>query len=51
MVHALETSQPFLFLDNVDIQSRSVRQTDQQAAEPILTVSLDLYGYRSPEKL
>lgn len=51
IVHALETSQPFLFLDNVDIQSRSVRQTDQQTTEPILTVSLDLYGYRSPEKL
>jgi general secretion pathway protein M len=49
IAHALETNQPLLFIDNVDIQSRSTRQTGQQHTEPVLTVSLDVYGYRSPE--
>jgi len=49
IVYVLETSQPFLFLDNVDIQSRSTRLAGQQEnAEPSLTVSFDLYGYRPP---
>lgn len=52
IIHALETGQPLLFVDNVDIQSRSTRRTGgQPATEPLLTVSLDLYGYRPPEDL
>ena len=47
-----ETGQPLLFLDNVDVQSRSVRQTaEQQPREPMLIVILDLYGYRPAETL
>ncbi len=52
IVHAFETGQPLLFLDNVDIQSRSTRRTGEQpATEPMLTVNIDLYGYRPPEDL
>ena len=52
ITHSLETGQPLLFLDNVDVQSRSVRQTaEQQPREPMLIVILDLYGYRPAETL
>jgi general secretion pathway protein M len=49
IVHALETSQPFLFLDNIDIKGRPVRDTKQgTASDPTLSVTLDLYGFRPP---
>jgi general secretion pathway protein M len=53
IAHAFEAGQPILFLDNVDIQSHSTRRTGEQQpeTEPMLTVSLDLYGYRAPEEL
>ena len=52
IVHVLETTQPFLFLDNVDIKSRQPRvSAEDQTTEPILTVTLDLYGYQPPEAL
>ena len=52
IVYELETTQPFLFLDNVDIKSRPPRVTaDNKPVEPTLTVTLDLYGYQPPEAL
>lgn len=52
IVHVLETTQPFLFLDNIDIRSRQSRASaEDQPAEPMLTVTLDLYGYQPPEAL
>jgi hypothetical protein len=52
IVYELETSQPFLLLDNVDIKSRQPRVgADSQVGEPVLTVTLDLYGYQPPEAL
>ena len=52
IIHELETTQPFLFLDNVDIKGRPPRiAEDGQAGELPLTVTLDLYGYQPPEAL
>jgi general secretion pathway protein M len=52
IVYELETTQPFLFLSNVDIKSRQSRVgADEQAEEPTLTVTLELSGYRPPEEL
>jgi general secretion pathway protein M len=52
VIHALETTQPFLFLDNVDIKSRQSRASAEgQVTEPTLTVTLELYGYQPPEAL
>ena len=46
IAYELETTDPFLFLDRVDIKARASRDAQ---AEPALTVTLDLYGYRPPE--
>jgi len=52
IVYSLETMLPLLFVDNVDVQSRPVRlSADQPATDPVLTVSLDLYGYRPPDEI
>jgi general secretion pathway protein M len=52
IVYELETTQPFLFLDNVEIKSRPPRiAADGEAGELPLTVTLDLYGYQPPEAL
>jgi general secretion pathway protein M len=52
IVYELETTQPFLFLDNVEIKSRPPRiAADGEASELPLTVTLDLYGYQPPEAL
>lgn len=51
VVYSLETMNPLLFIDNVDVQSRLSRPTkDGTVVDPILVVSLDLYGYRQPEE-
>lgn len=50
VAYALETTLPLLFLDNVDVQSRVVRaMADKPAPEPVLNITLDLYGYRRPD--
>ncbi len=50
IAYALETTKPLLFIDNVDVQSRMVRQTTTgPAPDPMLAVTLDLYGYRPAE--
>lgn len=42
----IESSSPFLFLDNVVIRARSVsQQKDKRAQDPILDVTFDLFGY------
>lgn len=52
IIYELETTQPFLFLDNVEIKARPPRVTaDSQAGELPLTITLDLYGYQPPEAL
>lgn len=48
--YALETMLPLLFLDNIDVQGRVGRPVaDKPAPEPVLSVTLDLYGYRQPD--
>jgi general secretion pathway protein M len=47
--YALETSKPFLFLDNVDVQSRLAQPAGAGVADPVLVVAVDLYGYRQQE--
>jgi general secretion pathway protein M len=50
ILYTLETSQPFLFIDNVDIKSNSTRLASQERPiEPVLTVAFDLYGFRPLE--
>jgi general secretion pathway protein M len=50
VAYALETTMPLLFLDNVDVQSRVARvAAGKPAPEPVLSVTLDLYGYRQPD--
>jgi general secretion pathway protein M len=52
IVYELETTQPFLFLGNVEIKSRPPRiAAEGEANELLLTVTLDLYGYQPPEAL
>jgi general secretion pathway protein M len=52
IVYELETTQPFLFLSNVDIKSRQSRVVaDSEAGEPPLTITFDLAGYQPPEEL
>ena len=52
IVYELETTQPFLFVDNIEIKSRPPRiAADGKADELPLTVTLDLYGYQPPEAL
>ena len=47
--YALETSKPFLFLDNIDVQSRLAQPAGAGNADPVLVVAVDLYGYRQQE--
>jgi general secretion pathway protein M len=50
ILYTLETGQPFLFIDNVDIKSNSTRTASQEKpSEPVLTVAFDLYGFRPLE--
>jgi general secretion pathway protein M len=44
--HALESANPYLFLNNVDIRSRVVRSVRQPADKAMsLNVTFDIYGY------
>jgi general secretion pathway protein M len=44
--YELESTSPLLFLDNVDIRVRPMRQPNEVATDnPILDVRFDLYGY------
>ena len=44
--YEFESTSPFLFLDNVDIRVRPVRQQNEAASDnPVLDVRFDLYGY------
>ena len=50
VAYALETTLPLLFLDNVDVQSRVARPVaGKPPPEPVLNVTLDLFGYRQPD--
>jgi general secretion pathway protein M len=46
--HALETERPFLFVDNVDINARTVRTREGQGETVELMVTFDLFGYMRP---
>lgn len=46
--HALETERPFLFVDNVDINARTVRTREGQGETIELMVTFDLFGYMRP---
>jgi general secretion pathway protein M len=48
VLHALETERPFLFVDNIDINARSMRAREGQAETIELMVSFDLFGYMRP---
>lgn len=48
VLYALETERPFLFVDNIDINARSLRTRDGQAESIELMVSFDLFGYMRP---
>jgi general secretion pathway protein M len=44
--HALESANPYLFLNNVDIRSRVIRSRPQAADKAMsLNVTFDIYGY------
>ena len=44
--HAIETSQPFMFLDNISLRANGGRQGRRQLTVPqLLDVDLELYGY------
>ena len=44
--YELESTSPLLFLDNVDIRVRPLRQSNEAATDnPVLDVRFDLYGY------
>jgi general secretion pathway protein M len=50
VLYALETREPLLFLDNLDIQGR-LRQLPQAGVpeqEPVLTIGFEVYGYLPP---
>ena len=48
--HALETGQPYLFLDNVSLRNFSRRQTKTNVtAVNLLNVDFDLIGYMLPQ--
>lgn len=48
VLYVLETERPFLFLDNIDINARSVRAREGQPETIELMVSFDLFGYMRP---
>lgn len=48
VLHALETERPFLFVDNIDINARSMRAREGQPETIELMVSFDLFGYMRP---
>lgn len=45
-LRALQSQQPWLFLDNINIQSRaSPNPDDEKNADPDLSITMDIYGY------
>ena len=50
VLHELETGEPYLFADNLQIQS-TTRRRRLQGENPVITLSIrfDLYGYLPPE--
>ena len=45
--YALESTSPFLFIDNVDIRARPAqRQRDRSSQDTVLEVRFDVYGYQ-----
>lgn len=48
VLYVLETERPFLFVDNVDINARSMRAAGGQGETIELMVSFDLFGYMRP---
>jgi len=49
ILYQLETSEPMLFVDNLDIQNRPVRVANGETApDAVLVVSLDIIGYLQP---
>jgi hypothetical protein len=48
VLYALETERPFLFVDNIDVNARSMRAREGQAETIELMVSFDLFGYMRP---
>jgi general secretion pathway protein M len=50
VLHALEGGRPLVFIDNLEIESRTGRIYSQNAAkESILTIRMDIMGYLRPE--
>lgn len=45
ILHALESGQPFVFIDNVDIRRRKTRRRRRPEGDVGLDVRLDVYGY------
>lgn len=49
ILYELETGQPLLFIDNLDISTRQDRRrAGESESDPELTVSFDVYGYLRP---
>lgn len=50
VLHGLETGLPLLFVGNLDVQSQlsPMAAVDVPQAEPMLTVSAEIYGYLPP---
>jgi general secretion pathway protein M len=48
VLYALETERPFLFIDNIDINARTIRQREGQGETIELMVSFDLFGFMRP---
>ena len=51
LIYRLETEEPYLFIDNLDVKSRSRRRRraqQDQSGDPLLSVRFDLYGYIMP---
>jgi len=50
VLHALEGGRPLVFIDNLEIESRTGRIYSQNAAkESILVIRMDILGYLRPE--
>lgn len=45
ILYQLESSAPFVFLDNVEIRARATSRAKAQGENPALDVRFDLYGY------
>ncbi len=45
VLYDLETQRPFLFIDNIDINARTVRMPDRKRETVELIVSFDLFGF------